>query len=96
MLNDVTKTVAWDASGTEGERTREQRIRSAAEGLCDYVYEYLADDGIDYGTPIDANVFRHVESLVASAMIAQYDADMKILETVVTDVIRFQRERRAP
>jgi hypothetical protein len=93
MLNDVVQTACRDASGTNGELTREERIRSAASELVDYVCEYLLDDGIVYGTPLDTSAFRHIESLVATAMVAQYDADMKILETVVTDVIRIQRER---
>jgi hypothetical protein len=78
MLKNVS--VAIDDVAFAYNKDRHARIDSIVRSslLCDFVYEYLADDGVTHGTVIDANVFRLVEQMVASAMIAQYDWDAKL------------------
>jgi hypothetical protein len=70
MLRDIAFDIEEDAHGANGELTRAERVRRAAYSLIDYVYEDLLSDNIGYGTIVDANVYRKIERLVASAMIA--------------------------
>jgi hypothetical protein len=73
MLKDIAFAIEEDAHGANGELTRAERVRRAADSLVDYVHEYFLDYNVEYGTTIDANVYRKIEGLVASAMIAQHD-----------------------
>jgi hypothetical protein len=55
--------------------------------LCDFVHEYLFDDDVTYGTVIDVSVFRLIEQLVASAMIAQYDWDAELWHKRINGIL---------
>ena len=89
MLKDAALTIASDAEGASNVdyNDRLARINGVTHLLCDYVYEWLLDDGVTYGTVIDVHVFRLIEQLVASAMIAQYDEDAKQWGKVITDIV---------
>jgi predicted RNA-binding Zn-ribbon protein involved in translation (DUF1610 family) len=80
MLKNVSMAIDDDVmgAGNVDPKDRDARINGITELLCDYVYEQLFDDDISYGTVIDLNVFRHIEWLVAAAMIAQYDWDAEL------------------
>lgn len=77
MLKAAARTIDEDARGSAGvdHTDRDARITSAASALADYVYEYLLDDGVSYGTVIDLRVYRLMEGVVARAMLAQYEHD---------------------
>jgi hypothetical protein len=77
MLKAAARTIDEDATGATGvdHTDRGARIASAASALVDYVYEYLLDDDITYGTEIDVGVYRIMETMVACAMLAQYEYD---------------------
>jgi hypothetical protein len=75
MLNDVAMTIVEDATGANGDLTREERITSAQRSLVDFVYECLGCDDIGFGTVIDHHVYRSIERMVAVAMLAQHKHD---------------------
>lgn len=78
MLKAAARTIDEDAMGAGVDHTdRNARIASAASCLADYVYEYLLDDGVSYDTAIDVRVYRFIESMVARAMLAQYEYDQE-------------------
>jgi hypothetical protein len=87
MLKAAARTIDEDATGAGVDHTdRNARIASAASALVDYVYEYLLDDGITYGTEIDVGVYRIMEGMVARAMLAQYEHDQETLADVIANV----------
>jgi hypothetical protein len=78
MLQAAARTIDEDAMGAGVDYTdRNACIASAASCLVDYVYEYLLDDGVSYDTKIDGCVYRLIESMVARAMLAQYEYDQE-------------------
>jgi hypothetical protein len=52
----------------------EEIIRHTANDLTQWVWEFLADDGIDYGYPLDRNLYTRIERAIAQCMWAQHKA----------------------
>jgi hypothetical protein len=94
MLKDVSLTIAEDAEGASNVDCEDRfaRIDSAAQRLCDFVYEALLDYGITYGTVIDANVYRAIHRIVAVAMIDQYEYDKESWSEVIADIANASKE----
>jgi hypothetical protein len=87
MLKAAARTIDEDAMGAGVDPTdRGARIASAASALVDYVYEYLLDDGVTYGSKIDLHVYRLMEGMVARAMLAQYEHDQEQCDNLITAI----------
>ena len=91
----AAETIFDDAMGIHGDLDRYERIKNASGCLIDFVWEYLADDGIDYGTVIDANVYAHIEALVAIGMMAQHKFDEERWANIYEDCERLRQQAMA-
>lgn len=79
MLNYVALCIGENMAGASGELSRGDCIREAAHQLVDYVHEALWNYDIRFGPDfkihLDPDVYRAIESIVACAMVAQYEYD---------------------
>ena len=92
-LKDVSLHVSECLTGACGEMSRAEMVNTISSDLVDIVFEYLASDGITFE---DQHTYRLIETLVASAMIAQAEYDMRDMNMVLGDLHKLQRDSRTP
>jgi hypothetical protein len=86
MLWEIALSIAEDAEGANGDRSRTKRISRAASGLCDYVHETLIDHSLADGVSVDQEFHPVVQRMIAAAMVAQYEYDEDRCGQLVADV----------
>jgi hypothetical protein len=87
MLDDVATSILEDMTGAGGDLSRSECIRRAASNLVDYVHEALWNYGIGYGdefqTHLSQETYRAIETIVAVAMVTQYELDRETWGSVL-------------
>jgi hypothetical protein len=96
VISEIGGHGDYELSGDEFSRDdRSKRVHSAADSLCDFVYEYLNERfGEDYG---DMGIFKQehlptIERMIAIGMMAQFEHDQEREAALVEGAIKAVRD----
>src|SRR5262245_45804795 len=92
MLDYISLCITEDMTGANGDLDRSECIRRAAEQLADFVHEGLLERGIGgsgmdcpHNIKIPFEAYRAIQSIVAAAMVAQFERDEGAWHSYVTE-----------
>jgi hypothetical protein len=89
MLDRNAREIDANVHWANGDPERHEIIDRAASSLVNYVYEALQQRAVDYGTVVDAPVYRAIEQVVAAAMLAQHEVDEESLNQLLQSTIEY-------